>query len=413
MTDKPAASISRLRDRLDDSDAISAADADALRRFSDELRILGVSKYSDWAHEKYLMRLVAVAEGPGGLADALNKKSVARDLVSWINAEKNGSPETNKDYRVALRQFGKVLTDGDDVPPSLSWVPGGYPENYDPAPDPTELVTWEDEVLPMIESCHNPRDKAVIALAFDLGPRPHELYNLSVDAFADHKYGLQVTVDGKTGRRSPVLVPSVTYVSRWLDEHPGDGSGPFISRLNRPESVSNTYARDIFKDAAKRVGIEKDVTPRMFRKASASHLASRGVSQAHLEDHHGWTRGSDIASRYISIFQDANDREIAAAHGVDVERDEPEPTAPVPCPRCGDQVARHKSFCPNCHQSLDQEAVALQQEMLDIIDGIIDDEEDIERLKDAIAVRRSVESEPHRLTKGELRGHLSSLSRQD
>ncbi|MBB6645032.1 site-specific integrase [Halobellus ruber] len=410
MTEYVSESIERLRDRLEESDDISDADAEILRRFSDELRILGPSKYGDYAHEKYLMRLVAMAEGVGGLADAIEDEDAARRIVAWINTEKTGSPETNKDYRVALRQLGAVLTDGDDPPVSLAWVPGGYPDNYDPAPDPSDLVGWDEDVVPMIESCHNARDKAVIALAFDLGPRPHELYDLEVGAFADHKYGLQVTVEGKTGQRSPVLVPSVRYVTRWLDEHPGEDDDPFVSRLNRPEAVSNNYIRDIFKDAADRAGVEKPVTPRYFRKASASHLASKGVSQAHIEDHHGWTRGSDIAARYVAVFGDANDREIAAAHGVDVEQDEPTPIAPVPCPRCDADVPRHKDFCPECKQSMDVEATALVEEFSDLLDELLVDADDADERQDLIRARRRFESRPDDFSKDDLHRYLSSLS---
>ena len=412
MTDYPERSISRLRDRLDDSDDLAAADADILREFSDELRILGASQYSDFAHEKYLMRLVAIAEGVGGLAAALEDEDAARQIVAWINAEKSDSPETNKDYRVSLRQLGFVLGEGgaDELPESLAWVPGGYPSNYDPAPDPSQLVTWDDDVLPMLEACYNPRDKAVIALAFDLGPRPHELYDLSVGAIADHKYGLQVTVDGKTGRRSAVLVPSVPYVSRWLDTHPGGGDDPFISKLNSPEGVSNNYVRDLFKEAADRADVTKPVTPRYFRKASASHLASKGVSQAHIEDHHGWTRGSDIAARYVAVFGDANDREIAAAHGVDVGDDEHDPTAPVPCPRCGSDVPRHKDFCPNCKQTLDTEATALVDSFTEMLDDLLVEADDSDEREDLIKARRRFEDRPDEFSKAELHRYLSSLS---
>lgn len=55
------------------------------------------------------------------------------------------------------------------------------------------------------------------------------------------------------------------------------------------------------------------VTPTNFWKSLASFLASQGVSQAHLEDHHGWTRGSSITALYIGVFNDANEREIARA----------------------------------------------------------------------------------------------------
>lgn len=410
MTDNPQQSITRLRERLEESDEISDDDAAILREFSDELRILGASEYGDYAHEKYLMRLVAVAEGVGGLADAVDDEGAAREIVAWINSEKADSPETNKDYRVALRQLGAVLTEGDDPPPALEWVPGGYPSNYDPAPDPSEIVDWDDDVIPMIESCYNARDKAVIALAFDLGPRPHELYELEAGAIADHKYGLQVTLDGKTGRRSPVLVPSVRYVSRWLDEHPGDAGDPFISKLSIAEPVSNNYVRDIFKDAADRGDVDKPVTPRYFRKASASHLASKGVSQAHIEDHHGWARGSDIAARYVAVFGDANDREIAAAHGVDVEQDTPTPTAPVPCPRCDAAVPRHKDFCPECKQSMDVEATALVEEFSELLDDLLIEADDAEERQDLVRARRRFESTPDEFSKDDLHNYLSSLS---
>jgi hypothetical protein len=119
MTDRPSTSIDRLRDRLDESDAISETDADLLRRFSDELRVRGAAEFSDHAHEKDPMRLVAIAEGPGCLADALKDERAARRIVGWINSGKDSSPETNKDYHVALRRLGAVCTDGDDPPESL------------------------------------------------------------------------------------------------------------------------------------------------------------------------------------------------------------------------------------------------------------------------------------------------------
>ncbi len=84
----------------------------------------------------------------------------------------------------------------------------------------------------------------------------------------------------------------------------------------------------ILKKHARKAGVNHcDVTFTRMRKSSASYLASDGVNQAHIEDHHGWDRGSDVASRYVAVFGDANDRAIAQAHGVDVEEDESEPIA--------------------------------------------------------------------------------------
>ncbi|KDE59577.1 integrase [Halostagnicola sp. A56] len=359
MTAHPEQSIKRLRERVNGAEDMSEDDAQALLRMSNRIRILGESKYGDFAHEKYLMRAVKLAQEVGGLADALEDRDAAENLVAWINTEKSNSAETNKDYRVTLRQFGK-LASGDDVdgiPDSLEWVPGGYPSNYDPAPDPGDMLRWDEEILPMIDACSNLRDRALIALAWDLGPRPYELFDLTPKQITDHKYGLQVTVNGKTGRRSPVLIPSVPYVQRWLEVHPGDRNDPLFCALNSPREISNNRIRDILKEKARKADVERPVTPSNFRKSSASHLASQGVSQAHLEDHHGWTRGSDIASRYISVFGDANDREIARAHGIDVGEDEHEDLAPVPCPSCDRDNPRDSDVCVWCGRALSQRAL--------------------------------------------------------
>jgi hypothetical protein len=116
-------------------------------------------------------------------------------------------------------------------------------------------------------------------------------------------------------------------------------------------------ARKIPRQAAKHAGVEKPVTFTNFRKSSASFLASRGVNQPTLEDHHGWTRGSKAAARYISIFDEASDRELARAHGEDIEEEEPDPIAGVQCPRCGEKTPRSESFCMWCNQAIEHGAV--------------------------------------------------------
>jgi len=177
-----------------------------------------------------------------------------------------------------------------------------------------------------------------------------------VGRFADHDSGQKVTFyRGKQGTRSPLLSPSVTYVQKWRRDHPAgdDPDAPLWTRTTQATAISNNRIRDIFKEAADRADMTppSTPTPSRMRKSSASHLASQGVSQPHLEDHHGWDRGSSVAGRYIAVFSEANDRAIARAHGVEVdETDEPDPTAPETCPRCNQETPRHKQKCVWCGQ---------------------------------------------------------------
>lgn len=356
---KPKNELDRLVERIRTSGELSDADRDALLDFHREIELLG-KKYSIHRHLKLLRHCTIMAEQVGELADALETKTATEDIVRWINREYENE-ETNRDYRVALRVFGRRATDeaGDEPPDSIDWVPSGTSRNYDPAPDPAQMLDWEDDVLPMIEVTSSARDAALIAVAWDSGARSGEIRSLTIGDIADNRHGLQITVQGKVGQRSIILIPSVPYLKRWLDIHPAskNPNAPLWSKLNQPESFSYQMFRNILEGAADKAGVHKPVTFTNFRKSSASYLASQNVDQAHLEDHHGWKRGSDIASRYISTFSHETNREIARAHGADVEPVETEPIAPITCPRCDRETPRDEDFCVWCHQATSHDAL--------------------------------------------------------
>jgi integrase len=396
MTD-PGDQIDTLRSRIEESDEISDDDRKALLAFSDELYLLQ-TKYSDHRHLKLLRHCTRMAEHVGGLADALEDRDAAETIVRWINRTYDNE-ETNRDYRVALSVFGRRTTDenGDDPPESIEWVPSGTSSNYDPAPKPKNMLHWEEDVVPMIETTRYTRDAALIATAWDSGARSGEIRSLRVGDVTDHRHGYQLTFQGKTGQRTVTLIPSVPYLQRWLSDHPArdDPDAPLWCKLNRPDEFSYRMFTKILEQAAAKAGVDKPVTFTNFRKSSASYLASQGMNQAHIEDHHGWVRGSDVASRYVSVFGKDADRELAKVHGVEIdEEDEPEPKAPIECPRCGKDTPREKDFCVWCDQATSHDAVreikAEEQNLRASILTLIREDpallDDIERAQDAMTV---------------------------
>ncbi|MCU4743429.1 tyrosine-type recombinase/integrase [Natronoglomus mannanivorans] len=394
----PAGNIDTLRDRIESSEEISSDDRDVLIEFSDELFLRSVD-YSDHRHEKLLRHCTRMAEQVGDLASALEERDDAEGLVRWINRTYDNE-ETNRDYRVALRIFGKHVTEGDEPPESLSWISGQTSRSYNPKPDPRDMLHWEDHILPMIESCHNNRDKAMIAVAWDSGARSGEFRELRIGDVTDHDHGLQITVDGKTGQRTVTLIPSVPYLNRWLQDHPGGaGDDPLWSKLHEVDSLSFRMFKKALEAAADRADVDRPVTLTNFRKSSASHLASQGMNQAHIEEHHGWTRGSKVAARYVSVFGGAADNELAKIHGIDVSEDEPDPIAPVPCPRCDRDTPRDEEFCVWCGQAIEPGAVEQlktdQRKVQRIILGIAKDDpsllEDVEEREKIISV---IEDDP-------------------
>lgn len=213
-TERRRKNLKRLRERIEESDDLSEEDRESLLDFDDRLALLK-SEYGVHRREKLLRHCTIMAEGTGKLTETLESQDAAEDVVRWINREYSNE-ETNRDYRAALRVFGKRVTDGDEVPESLEWVPTTTSKNYDPKPDPSEMLDWEEDVVPMIEETNNDRDAAFIAVAWDSGARAGELFNLTVGDVEDHKHGYRITVDGKKGQRSVTLVLSVPYLTRWL-----------------------------------------------------------------------------------------------------------------------------------------------------------------------------------------------------
>lgn len=370
-----------MRERVLTSDTISEDDAELLLKFSDRMDLLQ-SQVGEFRHKALLGYCVRLAENVGGLTQALEDREAAEEIVRYINRTYDNE-ETNRDYRDALRQFGERMYDGEGKPDSIEWIPSGHSRNYDPAPNPSDMLHWEEHVLPMIESTKNSRDAALIATAWNLGARPFEFQDILVKDITDSKHGLQVTVNGKKGKRSPTLVLAVPYLQRWLNDHPArhKREAPLWSKLSKPESISDRMFRKILESAAERAEVHRPVTLSIFRKSCASYLASQNINQANIEDHMGWTRGSKIASRYVSVFGSENERQIAKAYGADVEEDEPDPIAPVTCPRCQRKTPRDEDFCVWCNQAISQDSIdelkAKERELRDAVLKLIKENPDL------------------------------------
>lgn len=402
---KPMPDIEGLRDRIENPDEekegiVAENYTDDRENLLEASKIMrrhrtGKRGWSDTRHHSVLQRLIMLSWGgtkydseemhDSSLTAALEDKEAAGEIVDWIH-DRYTNEETNRDMRNALRVFGKVLTnddptDKDATPPaSIDWVPATTSETYDPAPNPANMISW-DEVKSMCNhSQTNSRDAALIALAWDAGLRSGELQELTVGDVNDHDLGRSIRVtDGKTGTRDVTVTKAVPYLRQWLNQHPAtdengkpeDPDAPLWSKLKNPDSISYRLFRDAFINAANRAGLQKPNDPTNFRKSSASHLASRNVSQAHLEKRYGWERGSDAAARYIRVFGEDADRELAEARGMDIEFEESEPDGPKSCKRCGVLINSDAEKCDNCGFIQDRELAD---------EALTPNEEDIEGL---------------------------------
>lgn len=436
MTDAdPREEVDTLRSRLRNGERYVQfeADRDHLVKMSDNIRLVP-SEIGDHRHLKLLRhcsRMAQLAEPPtvddfkdndeadragvsvdedvedlleehGLLGLALEYRAATEALVRWINDEYSNE-HTNQDYRTALRSFGRYRGKLDDPPESLAWIPTGTSNDFNPVPSERDLLTHEEDIQPMLEVCHNPRDKALIAVQFEAGLRGGELYDLRVGDVFDSEHSVGVHVDGKEGERTVHLINSIPYLQRWLGEHPAreDDQCYLWSKLNAPERPSYTTFLNYFKDAAGRAGVSKEVTPTNFRKSNTRWLVLLGFSQARIEDRQGRKRGSEHTARYLARFGDeSNERAYAKLHGVEVEDDDtaPDEMGPIECPRCHRETPRERDFCMWCDGALNFEATEqlddVDDEMAHSIAGAADG--DVEDLgpEEILELREEVEDNP-------------------
>ena len=304
------------------------------------------------------------------ITDGFEDESVSEHVVSWIHRE-YPNPETNRDYRTAYKRLSTLVTDGDEPPKGMRWIATTYSSDYDRTPDPSDMIRL-DEMRILADSCHNPRDAALIALAWDSGARAGELYRMRYKDISEYKVGYQAFVRESKTETRPVkpLIHSVEYIQKWLDEHPTQNPDDALWCTLNPsdddfdadgnlERFSQKYFSKVFKDAMDRVDeVNRPHQCRYYRKSMQAFLASQNVNEAHINKRAGRTLTSDEAKRYTAVFGDEHVNQVASAYGVEVEETETEDIEPVECPRCEKLNDHDAEFCWNCRQVLDYSAAS-------------------------------------------------------
>jgi integrase len=89
------------------------------------------------------------------------------------------------------------------------------------------MWTEEDDAL-FYKYCSSLRDKVWHAVARDTGCRPHEMLKLKIkdiDVVQTQTYQIaRITVNGKTGTRSPRINNGYPHLKKWLSQgHPFPG----------------------------------------------------------------------------------------------------------------------------------------------------------------------------------------------
>lgn len=139
-----------------------------------------------------------------------------------------------------------------------------------------ERILAESEVQRIIALEPNMRNRVLLTLLYASGGRVSEVCALTWKDTQERKDGGQVTLYGKGGKTRVVLLSESTWKTLQSIKVDTDSESPlFISRKGRGH-LDTSQVHRIVRTAARRAGIEGNVSPHWFRHAHASHALDRG-----------------------------------------------------------------------------------------------------------------------------------------
>jgi integrase/recombinase XerD len=155
-------------------------------------------------------------------------------------------------------------------------------------------VLSKAEVKDIIASTRNLKHRCVVALLYSSGLRRNELISLKLEDIDSKRMIIRVNNGKGKKQRLTVLSPVIledlrAYFKEWRPTN-------YLFEGMYGKAYSSTSVLNIVKDAAKRAGVFRPVTPHMLRHSFATHLLEDGVDLRYIQSllGHSSTKTTEI-----------------------------------------------------------------------------------------------------------------------
>lgn len=306
-----------------------------------------------------------------------NKKfsdATKKDMINWMSYMKTiMSDKSAQMYGTRIKHFYKYVSDPEEYektkqerknipfPDNVKWIDTNI---YDKNEQPLETLLTDDQILKMLE-VSDIREQALTVILLDCGLRIGEAVSLKVKSVGfDKRLGAYFILPKKrkntngsmkTGSRTiqSFLIPSTTaiikeYINRY-HKFRSDPNAPlfYSGRMGNPLTERGAY--NLIVNLVKRAGIKDKLTPHSLRHNSATRCAKVGFNEPELRIRYGWSRSSDMPSKYVHLAsRDLSDK-ICKIKGI--TKDEilkNEKLAPWTCPNCQHENIPSNIICGRC-----------------------------------------------------------------
>jgi integrase/ribosomal protein L40E len=339
--------------------SISARNKELILRFRDVCLLRGVCAKVRLIRAMIVLGRCATILGKD--FDTVNRQDVERVITTLMN--EGLLPNTLSTYKSILKRFLSYVFAPDDfpnapIPPPVAWVRTHVRRAELRRLQRNDLVT-PDDIQKLLRVCRSTRDKALISMLWETGSRIAELGNLQLRHVTKTAHGYALDLDGKTGRRTPLVVSSAPYLSQWLANH------PFKDNPDSPLWVHNQYDKTprhlkydtiayLLKQYFAHAGINKPYHPHIFRHSRATYLLAKGLmNESMAKSYFGWTPDSGMLGTYSHLVdQDANNA-ILRENNLEPPREHHDDLKPVVCHACNELNPPATEYCTKCTAILD------------------------------------------------------------
>jgi len=316
-------------------------------------------------------------------------KEELKDLVLKIDSRKDWSVATKHTYKAIIKKFYKWLAFGDDYktiqgyPEIISWLRVSIKQKDQPRVKASDILT-EQEIEKLIEMAEHPRDKAFVAMLYELGARIGEIGSLRIKDVSRDKYSFVVDLTGKTGHRTPRIVISDPYLGSWLNMHPlkNNQNAPLwvmLGNRNKNKKMGYGAFRALVLRLKSKTKIKKRIHPHLFRHTRVTHLLrNKQINESQAKVYFGWLPSSKMLSEYSHLVSQDVNQVMLEIHGIKTSDKKHEPKVKK-CPRCKQINPSRHLFCRDCGSILDvKTAVELDEKRKgfdDIASSLFTDDE--------------------------------------
>ena len=312
--------------------------------------------------------------------DQASKEDLQRIVTTLM--DDNRKPATIATYKAILKRFMTYVLLPNEfpnpkaVPDQVAWIKTHLRKQDQHRLQRSELLAPED-VSKLLSVCHNPRDKALIAVLWETGGRIAEVGNQQIKHVTKIPHGYSLDITGKTGGRNPIIVSSAPYLSAWLANHPfkDNPEAPLWVHYQytaAPKQIQYPTIRMLLQRALKRAGITKRVYPHLFRHSRVTYLVAAGfMNESQAKSYFGWSPDSNMLATYSHLIdQDANNA-ILRENNLTPERLHQDALRPLVCHVCNELNSPGTDYCTRCNAVLNLKKAYEHQQLTAENDDVV------------------------------------------